>query len=165
MSDPTDTSRVESLRARWQALGVRERRAVTLAGWVLAAFLLWSVALQPALRTLRSAPAAIDALDVDLQQMQRLAGEARQLRSLPPLPRAQAVEALTAACTRLGDKARLNAQGDRIVVTFNGIGSQTLRDWLQEARGTARARVVEATLTRYPAGYSGGVVLVVGGTP
>ena len=42
------------LRARWRALGARERRLLALAAGELGAFLLWSVAIQPAWRTLRA---------------------------------------------------------------------------------------------------------------
>ena len=44
-----------TLKARWAALGAREQRGLALAGTVLAAALLWSVALAPALRTLKTA--------------------------------------------------------------------------------------------------------------
>ena len=53
------------------ALAARERRLVALAAAVLGAFLLWTVAVQPAWRTLRDAPAQREALDAQLQTMQR----------------------------------------------------------------------------------------------
>ena len=40
---------------------------------------------------------------------------------------------------------------------------RSLAAWLAEVRSAARARVVEATLTRGPQGYSGSVVVALGG--
>jgi general secretion pathway protein M len=125
--------------------------------------LVWLVAVQPAWRTLREAPAQIDALDMQLQQMQRLAAESRELRATPPLPATQSMTALQAATTRLGDRARLAVTGDRATLTLNGVNGEQLRDWLFEARSAARAQPVEAQLTRGAAGYSGSVVVSVGG--
>jgi general secretion pathway protein M len=56
-------------------------------------------------------------------------------------------------------------QGERAVLTLNGVGPQALREWLQEARSAARARPLEANLSRGPAGFSGSIVLSTGGTP
>ena len=152
-------------RARWQALPARERGLLLMAAAVLGAYLLWAAAVQPALRTLGSAPQQTEALDQQWQTMQRLAGEAIELRSAPPVNAAQAGAALKAASERLGDKARLNVQGDRAVLTVNGIGTEALRGWLKEVRVGARARLAEATLSRTPQGFSGTLVLTLGANP
>lgn len=155
-------SRLGMLRARWHALGPRDRRLLGLAAAVLGAFALWSVAIQPAWRTLREAPAQRDALDAQWQQMQALAAEAQQLRATPPLAAEQAAAALRAASERLGNGARLSLQGDRAVLTLSGVSSAQLREWLAEARAGARARPVEAQLSRGAQGFSGSVVLQLG---
>jgi general secretion pathway protein M len=147
----------------WRGLGARERRAVVLAGMLLAAALLWLLALAPALRTLARVPAQIDAAEVQLQAMQRLAAEARELRSATPVTPEQAGAALRAATERLGEPARLALQGERAVLTVNGVGGSALRDWLAEARSGARARPVEVSLTRGANGLSGTLVLAIGG--
>ena len=94
------------LRARWAALGAREKRYVTILAWLLGALLLWLVALQPALRAVRAAPARLDQLDAQMQQMQRLAGEARGLRGTPPVGATQAQAAVKAAGEGLEGAAR-----------------------------------------------------------
>jgi len=76
---------------------------------------------------------------------------------------AQAMTALKAASGRLGDKAKLSVQGERAVLTLTGVGTEQLRGWLAEARSGARARPVEASLTRGPVGYSGSIVVAIGG--
>jgi general secretion pathway protein M len=132
---------------------------------VLALYVVFAAAVQPAWRTLRQAPAQLEALDNELQAMQRLAAEARELRATPPVNAEQSAAALKAASDRLGDKARLSLQGDRAVLTLNGAGTAQLRDWLAEVRSGARARPVEATLSRGNSGYSGTIVVALEGRP
>lgn len=153
------------LRTLWAGLAVREKRLVTAAAAVLVIFLLWTIALSPALRTLREAPRRIDTYDAQLQAMQRLAAEARELRSAVPLAPGQAGSALKLASERLGDKARLVQQGDRATLTVTGVSGEQISAWVAEARSGARARPVEATLTRGEQGYSGTLVVVTGGNP
>lgn len=151
------------VKAWWVSLNPRERQLVTIAALAVGFYVVFAVAVQPAWRTLRAAPAQLDALDVQLQGMQRLAGEAKDLRGLPPVNPAQAMAALKAASDRLGDKARLSVQGERAVLTLTGVGTEQLRGWLAEARSGARARPIEASLTRGPVGYSGSIVVAIGG--
>lgn len=153
-----------SLAAAWAARNPRERSMLILAGAVLGSYLLWAVALAPAIRTVRSTPAKLDLLDVQLQTMQRLAAEATELRATPPLPAEQSQAVLTAAAARLGDKAKLVLQGPRAVLTVNGMAADELTAWIAEVRAGARARVIESQLNRTPQGlYAGSVVLAVGG--
>lgn len=149
-------------RAWWDGLAQRERRLVLLAFTVLVVFLLYALAIRPAWRTLSTAPAQLDALDAQLQGMQRLAAEARELRATPPVNMAQSQAALKAATDRLGDKARLQVLGDRAVLTLNGAGTAQLQGWLAEVRSGARARPVEANLSRGATGYSGTLVVALG---
>lgn len=151
------------LRTWWQGLARRERRLIGSAALLVAVALLWWVALAPAVRTLKRAPAQIDAAEVQLQAMQRLASEARELRAVTPVSNEQAANVLKAATARLGDKGRLALQGDRAVLTVAGVGSMALRDWLAEARSGARARTIEANLTRGTSGLTGTVVVGMGG--
>jgi len=156
------TTQWRALRERWRGLGERDRRLAKLALALLGAFLLWTVAIQPAWRTLRDAPPQRDLLDLQLQEMRTLAAEAQQLRNAPALSAEQSAAALRAASERLGSKARLSLQGDRAVLTLNGVSSAQLREWLTEARAGARARPVEAQLSRGAQGFSGSVVLSLG---
>ncbi len=153
------------LKAWWAGLPARERRLVAVGGSVLGLYLLLALAVLPAWRTARSAPAQLDALDAGMQTMQRLAGEAAELRATPPVNTAQSMAALKAASERLGDKARLSIQGERAVLTLTGAGTEQLRGWLAEARSGARARPVEANLSRGASGYSGSIVVAVGSAP
>lgn len=156
----------KALAKHYQSLAERERTAVAIGGALLVLVLLWWVGLAPALRTLKAAPAQIEALDGQLLEMQRLATEAKALRATPAVPLAQAQAALTASAQRLADKVRPNVQGERAVVELMGIDGESLSGWLSELRANARARVVEAQLTRSPQGtYTGRLTLALGGRP
>jgi len=151
------------LAARWATFAPRERRLMALAATVLGAFLLWAVAIGPAWRTLQSAPAQIDLLDLQLQQMQVLAAESVALRAVAPVPAEQAQAALTAATERLGAPGKLSIQGDRVLLALKGASAAQLTAWLAEARVGARARVVDATLTRAGPGlWDGSLTLTLG---
>ena len=127
---------------------------------------MWWLGLAPALRTVRAAPAQIEAVEGQLQEMQRLAAEVRELRALPALPLTQAQAALSAAAQRQGDPLRLTLQGERATVDIASLPGDALVVWLAEVRMSARARVVEAQLGRTPQGeYRGRLVLVLGGRP
>jgi general secretion pathway protein M len=151
------------LHQRWQALAERERRAVALAGGFVALLLLWLLGLQPALRTLKEAPAQINSVEAELQAMRALADETTRLRATAPVSTTQAVAALNAATERLGNQGRISIQGDRATLTLSSVDTESLRQWLELARSAARARPVEAQLSRGPTGYSGTLVVHIGG--
>lgn len=155
--------RADAVRAWWRTLAVRERRLFLAGTTVLVLYLAWAVAVQPAWRTIVRADAEREALEAQWQTMQRLAEEAQQLRSAPRVSQPQAVAALQAATARLGPAGRLALQGDRAVLTLNGVGTGALRDWLAEARSGARARPLEANLARAAQGYSGTLVVAIEG--
>jgi general secretion pathway protein M len=147
------------LRQRWAALAPRDRRIAATLGWALGLVLLWFVAVVPAWRSVTTAPARLDAIDKQLQQMQRLASETATLRALPPVGGLQSQSALKAATDALGPAARLVLGGDRATITFTNASGTQVRDWLAEVRSAARVRPVEANLTRGPQGYSGNVIV------
>jgi len=153
------------VRRTWAGLALRERLLVGLAAAALSLLLLWLVALEPAMSTLRTAPARQARLDDQWQAMQRLADESRELRAAPPVAKAQAAAALKSASDRLGARGRLSLQGERAVLTLDSASTSQLRAWLAEVRSGARARPVEANLTRGAEGYSGTIVVALPGTP
>lgn len=152
----------ERARAYWRVRAPRERAALVAAGAVIGLFILWLLFIQPAWRTLRDTPAQIDQLDAQLQQMQRLAAEGQSLRGVAAVSQVQAAAALKSATDRLGDKGRMSMQGDRASLSLNGVSPEALRGWLLEARSAARARPVEAQLSRGPQGYTGTLVVTFG---
>lgn len=155
----------QQLARRWAALAARERAALTLVLLVLGLFFVWLAMVEPAWRTLRAAPAALDQLDAELQEMQRLAAEVRELRGTAPVSAAQASDALKAATARLGESGRISLRGDSAVLTLNNAAPEALRAWLIEARSAARARPVELQLQRSAQGLSGSLTVTLASAP
>jgi general secretion pathway protein M len=149
--------------AAWKARAPRERVALGVMALVVGLFLVWALLVGPALNTLRGAPAQLAELDGQLQQMRTMAAEVRDLRGTTPVAAAQAGLAIKAAVERHGDKVRLSLQSDRALVTLQNASPEQLRALLVEARSSARARPVEAQLTRTPAGFTGTLVFSLGG--
>ncbi len=151
------------VRSAWAGLTPRDRRLAALGAAVLGLFLVWAIAVAPALATLRRAPDELAQLQVREQQMQLLAQVAKSLHGAQPVAPAQATSALNAATARLGPQARLTIQGERAVLTLQGVAAPQIMAWLAEARAGARARVSEATLTQTGQGvYSGSLTVVIG---
>jgi general secretion pathway protein M len=137
----------------------RERR---WAAWGLLALIVglaWQWTVSPALQTIGRAPEQRAQLELQLQLMQAQAREAAQLRAMPTLTGAPALAALKAATDRLGASAKLSVQGERAVITLDGVGSAALRAWLAEVRSGARGRPIEAQLARTAKGYSGTITV------
>ena len=160
------SARIAQLRqqatAAWRARPPRDRTLLSVMAAIVAAFLLWSLAIAPALRTLRQAPGQIETLDGQLQQMRTMAAEVRDLRGATPIAAAQSGVAMKAAADRHGDKVRLTLQGERATVTLQGASPEQVRALLVEARSAARARPVEIQLTRSGSGFNGTLVLSLG---
>ena len=154
-----------TLQAQWAGLGARERTALGAAAGVLGLALLWWVAIAPAWRTLHEVPARIDRQGLQLQTLQQLAAEAAELRTLAPVSGAQAGAALDSASARYGARISLQRVGDQATASVRDLTGNELRDWLSDVRSTARARATDMQLTRNGPGYSGTVVLNLGGRP
>lgn len=153
------------LAQRWAALAPRERYALGAAIAFVIGLMAWNILVQPAWRSVRAAPAQLDQLDAQLQELQRLAVETRELRAAAPVSAGQSADALKAATGRLGETGKLALRGDRAVLTLSNASSEGLRAWLNEARSAARARPLELQLQRSPQGYSGSITINLPGTP
>jgi general secretion pathway protein M len=150
-----------ALRARWQALPGRERTMVAAAIAVLAAALLWWIALGPALGVLRSASEQHRALDTQLQHMLGLRQQAQALQAQPKQNHDEALRRLELSVRqKLGTTARTTVVGDRVSVTLTGTPPEALAQWLTQARVDARALPGEARLTRNAAGLWEGTLVL-----
>jgi general secretion pathway protein M len=147
---------------RWNAFAPRERVMVGAMACALAFLVVWLVAVRPAWHVLSEAPAKRAQADAQLFEMQGMAAEARQLRALPPVPPSTAEQALKSATERLGAKGKIVVQSDKATLTLTGATGEDIRQWLAEARSGARARPIEANLTRSGEGYTGTLVVALG---
>jgi general secretion pathway protein M len=160
MSALTETR--DQLQARYAKLEQRERQMVVIIAAALGFLIVWLIFVRPAWTTLDDAPALRAQADAQLLQMQAIANEAKQLRALPPVPQSVAEQVLKAATDDLGGKGKLSVQNDRAILSVTGANGEDLRKWLIQARGGARARPIEANLTRAGAGYNGTLVVAIG---
>lgn len=139
------------VQATWSGLQPRERRLIAFATLLVAAALLWIVALAPALATLRQAPAERATLQTDVARVQRLQRTARALQAAPPLDRAQSLAAFqTATQKALGAAAQVSTAESVIRVTLKDAPAQSLADWLAEVRTSAHLLPSQAQLQRAP---------------
>jgi general secretion pathway protein M len=154
------------LKIRWRSVSPREQRLLLLAGVLISLALLWWLALAPALTVLRAAPAQHQALDAQLQYMQRLQAQAKALQAQPVLSVDAARQALEAALKPLGTGAQMTVQADRVTVTLKAVPASALAQWLATARQNAHTAPLEAHLVRNPAGsWDGTLLLSLGARP
>jgi general secretion pathway protein M len=153
-------SRMQTATRAWAGLGLRERRMVAMAGGFVLVALVWMLAIAPAIKTLKAAPAQHEMLDAQLQSMRKLAAQARGMQNRPAVSRADALRTLQSSLQqRLGSSAQLNVAGDRVTVVLKGAAPEALAQWLGQARVTARAVATQSRLARGAAGWDGTVVL------
>jgi general secretion pathway protein M len=149
------------LRSRWDALAAREKVLVGGAAVLVAAVMVWLVALGPALATLRTAEDQHRTVDAQLQQMLILQKQAQLLQAQPKQSHDEALRLLELSVRqRLGASARLLVSGDRATLTLTGTAADTLAQWLTQARVDARALPSEAHLNRNPAGLWEGTLVL-----
>ena len=142
-------AQLETVQSYWRQMKPREKRMLLTAGAVVLTALVWWLALAPALKTLRLAPAQHRTLDAQIQNMQSLSLEAKALQNQPKLGLEDAQKALQASVTqRFGSTAQLNISGERATLTLKNANPQELAQWLTQARVNARALPSEVKLTR-----------------
>lgn len=145
-----------NLRLWWSQRPAREQALLQLGGLLVAVALLWSVALAPALRTLRTFGTQHAAQAAQLQTILHLQAQAQALQAVPPLSQAAATQALQASVQQtLGTTANITVSGDNATVTLRGVTPEALAQWLASARTNARCTPLQAHLTRSAAGWSG----------
>lgn len=137
------------LRDRWDLLATRERALVGGAAWLVAAALLWWLALAPAFETLAKAETQHPLLDAQLQRMLGLKAEAMSFQTQARAGGGDVRAALEASLKpAFGAAASLQLASDRATVTLKGVSAQALATWLVDLRANARLLPAEVRLTR-----------------
>lgn len=150
-----------SFRTYWHGLAPREKIWVAGAAAVLAAALIWLIAIGPALGTLRTAETQHRSLDSQLQRMRGLQAQARALQAQPKQSYEEAQRLLELSVReRLGASARTAVAGDRVTLTLTGTPADALAQWLTQARVNARALPSEAHLLRNASGLWDGTLVL-----
>lgn len=144
------------IQAWWEQRAPREKTILKFAALLVAAALLWSAALAPALRTLRTFESKHQSQEAQLQAMLRLQVQAQSLQSQPRLSQAAAAQALqTSVQQALGPKADVSNSAGHATVTLRGVSPEALAQWLASARTEARVTPIQARLTRAGNAWSG----------
>ena len=143
-------SALTSLRAqataRWQAFSPREQQGISVLGALLVVLIFWSIAIAPALNTLRDSDNRRALIGQQQANMLALQAQAQALQTRTPLARDEALRNLQGLT--LGAQMQLNVQGDRVTVQLKAVPAAALAHWLAQARSQAQALPVEAHLTR-----------------
>lgn len=151
---------MENYLSYWRQLKMSERRLILAAFWLILVALLWWLAIAPALKTIKEAPAQHRAIDKQLQHMRALGAEAKNLQNQPKLGLDEAQKALqSAVAQRFGNAAQLNLTGERATLTLKNANPQELALWLTQARVNARALPTDVKLNRQGDGWDGTLVL------
>lgn len=146
----------ETLRLWWTERSTKEKWALQLAALAVVGAVLWSIALAPAVRTLKSYEANRLKLDADLLYMQSLQAQAQALQALPRLSQATATQALRESVQKaFGKNADITVYGASATVTLRDVAPDTLAQWLTSARTEAHSAPVQAHLTNTSASWSG----------
>ena len=121
------------LKNFWQKLQPRERTGLGVAATLLLVYAVWALWLLPAWRVLDNAPAQHRALDESLARMVQMQSQVQALRSQNKVSTTDAAQArIERSLSKLGDGAKLEAQGDQIVVTLKNIAPTQLAAWLND---------------------------------
>ncbi len=143
-------SALSSLRtqtaSRWQALSPREQRGLSLLGASLALLVFGSIAIAPALNTLRDSDNRRAQIGQQLAHMRALQVQARALQTRTPISRDEALRHLQSLTPSA--QMQLTVQGDRVAVQLKAVPAATLAHWLSQARIQAQAMPLEVRLTR-----------------
>jgi len=145
-----------TLQSWWRQRAAREQGILKLAALLIVLFLLWSIALAPALRTLRSFEGQRLSQEAQLQSMLRMQAQAQALKAQPGLTAQAANQALQDSVQQaFGTKATITSSAGNVTVTLRGVSADALAQWLSTARIQARASPIQARLTRSDANWSG----------
>ena len=138
---------MQALRTAWQQRPVRERLGVLAGSALLMLILLWQIAIGPAWSVWREAPARQARIDARTRQMLQWQTQAQELQPVARVDRREALPRLQAAADRLlGPGARLQPQGEQLLVTLQAAPAEGLAQWLALARNEAQVLPLQARL-------------------
>ena len=121
------------LKNFWHKLQPRERTGLGVAASLLIIYAVWALWLLPAWRVLDNAPAQHRALDESLARMVHMQSQVQALRSQNKGSTTDSAKArIERSLGTLGNGAKLEAQGDQIVVTLKNIAPTQLAALLND---------------------------------
>ena len=134
------------LLARWQALSPRDQRVLSALAGVIGLLVFFSLAVTPALNTLRDSDNRRGQIAQQQAQMLALQAQAQALQTRTVLSRDEALRQLQSITPN--KYMQLQAQGTRVSVQLKAMPAADLALWLAQARQQAQTLPTEAHLTR-----------------
>ena len=140
------------LQARWQAFSPRDQRVLSVLAGLIGLLIFISLAVTPALNTLRDSDGRRSQIAQQQAQMMALQAQAQALQNRTFLSRDEALRQLQSITPNA--HMQLQAQGTRVSVQVKAMPAADLAQWLAQARQQAQTLPTEAHLTRNAASTS-----------
>jgi len=134
------------LLARWQAFSPRDQRVLSVLAGVIGLLVFISLAVTPALNTLRDSDNRRGQIAQQQAHMLALQAQAQALQTRTVLSRDEALRQLQSITPN--KYMQLQAQGTRVSVQLKAMPAADLALWLAQARQQAQTLPTEAHLTR-----------------
>ena len=134
------------LLARWQAFSPRDQRVLSTLAGVIGLLVFISLAVTPALHTLRDSDHRRGQIAQQQAHMLALQAQAQALQTRTVLSRDEALRQLQSITPN--KYMQLQAQGTRVSVQLKAMPAADLALWLAQARQQAQTLPTEAHLTR-----------------
>lgn len=134
------------LLARWQAFSARDQRVLSVLASVIGLLLFTSLAVTPAVNTLRDSDHRRSQIAQQQTHMLALQAQALALQNRTFLSRDEALRQLQSITPNA--RIQLQAQGTRVTVQLKAVPAAELAQWLAQARQQAQTLPIEAHLTR-----------------
>lgn len=147
---------IERILQSWQAMALRERRLVGMAGLVLLLAFVYLALIEPAWKGRASLERELPVLRQQLSQMLSLAAEVRQLSAAPPAGARgvqvsrQALEQSAKASGLAASLQKVETNGDMIEMRFKSVSHAQWLSWLDTALRETRLRVIDLSVNREP---------------
>ena len=155
--------KLNSLRARFDALNAREQRWLQWGAVAAALLLVLGLGVWPALRSWRASAPAHQQMAQQIQVMQGLQARAQVLQAAPRFDADEGLRQLQETAQALGERMQLSVGAQQVNVSVRALPAQALAQWLASARELAHAVPLQAQLSQSsetgPALWSGTLVL------
>jgi len=155
--------KLNTLRARFDALNAREQRWLQWGAVAAALLLVLGLGVWPALRSWRASAPAHQQMAQQLQVMQGLQARAQVLQAAPRFDADEGLRQLQETAQALGERMQLSVGAQQVNVRVQALPAQALAQWLASARELAHAVPLQAQLSQSsetgPALWSGTLVL------
>ena len=155
--------KLNTLRARFDALNAREQRWLQWGAVAAALLLVLGLGVWPALRSWRASAPAHQQMAQQLQVMQGLQARAQVLQAAPRFDADEGLRQLQETAQALGERMQLSVGAQQVNVSVRALPALALAQWLASARELAHAVPLQAQLSQSsetgPALWSGTLVL------